>query len=191
VLLGSIRPGHGQMDSAGDAAMDRQTRPKTQRQGSSPVNRMAMATAPCQQRRWGKRSGKGRRRREVGAFIAERGGGFEYVLCRPAAPGRWGDGWRIGQWSARGAASQWQVGPGADRWASPISFKFWNFLSRLDFVSWQLHFLNSKIYQILWGHRRNKKEQLSFWWKIQIPNWFWIKNSGTNQDLNFYGHQTF
>jgi hypothetical protein len=43
--------------------------------------------------------------------------------------------------------------------------------------------MNSKNFQNFWGGRMNKKEQLSFWAKIQNPNGVWIKNSGSNQYL--------
>jgi hypothetical protein len=47
----------------------------------------------------------------------------------------------------------------------------------------KLQFPNSKIYQILWGGKINKKERLSFWLKIQNLG-FRITNSGIKQDLN-------
>jgi hypothetical protein len=50
----------------------------------------------------------------------------------------------------------------------------------------KLPFLNSKNDQTFWGGSRNKMEQLYFWAKNQIPNVFYITNSGSKKDLNLF-----
>jgi hypothetical protein len=67
-----------------------------------------------------------------------------------------------------------------------ILFKFQDFLSPGKTCKMaKLPFLNSKNYQIICCGRINQREQLSFWTIIQIPNGFWITDSGLNQYLKF------
>jgi hypothetical protein len=68
-------------------------------------------------------------------------------------------------WERRGHCRwAWLRGLKAGWWGWSNSFKLLNFSLRVGLCKLtKLSFLNSKIYQALWGGRINKKEQLSIW----------------------------
>jgi hypothetical protein len=66
-------------------------------------------------------------------------------------------------------------------------FQYFKFLQLFTLVPtckiWKGYFKNSKNFQTLHARRWIKKEQISFWEEVQIPNIIWITNSGNKTNL--------